>query len=251
MPLSSWLYSIRLISSLSSAIIHHLKDISTTKPSNSNVIYFFFDFKDASKQDLRALQSSLLVQLSAQSNHHFKALSDLYLSHGDGNCQPSEDALTECLRSMLVALIQAPTYIIIDALDECPNVSKTTGVPRSRQKVLEFVQELVQLRLPNLHICVTSRPEFDIRSSLEQLAHFKVSLHDQDGQREDIAKYVHSVVYSDKELVMKKWRRELKELVIEALSQKADGMYGYLSFYVSNDPHNYLGFDGLYVSWKR
>jgi hypothetical protein len=27
--------------------------------------------------------------------------------------------------------------------------------------------------------------------------------------------------------VMKKWRRELKELVIENLSQKADGMYVY------------------------
>jgi hypothetical protein len=152
---------------------------------------------------------------------------------------------------MLAALRQAPTYIIIDALDECPNVSKSIGVPRSRQKVLEFVQELVQLRLPNFHICVTSRPEFDIRSSLEQLAHFKVSLHDQVGQREDIAEYVRSVVYSDKELVMKKWRQELKELVIETLSQRADGMYVYLFFYVDNDPHNCSGFDGSFVSWKR
>ncbi|KAH9972709.1 hypothetical protein BGW80DRAFT_1560757 [Lactifluus volemus] len=210
---------------LSSTIIHHLKDVFPTKPSNSNVTYFFFDFKDASKQDLRALQSSLLVQLSAQSNHRFKALSDLYSSHDDGNRQPSEDALTECLKSILVVLRQAPTYVIIDALDECPNVSKTIGVPRSRHKVLKFVQELVRLRLPNLHICVTSRPEFDIRSSLEQLAHFEVSLHDQDGQREDIAEYVRSVVYSDNELVMKKWRRELKELVIETLSQRADGMF--------------------------
>ncbi|KAH9955768.1 hypothetical protein BGW80DRAFT_1466823 [Lactifluus volemus] len=117
----------------------------------------FFDFKDASKQDLRALQSSLLIQLSAQSNHRFKALSDLYSSHDDGKRQPSEDALTECLKSILVVLRQAPTYIIIDALDECPNVSKTIGVPAH----------------------VTSRPEFDIRSSLEQLAHFEVSLHDQ------------------------------------------------------------------------
>jgi hypothetical protein len=36
--------------------------------------------------------------------------------------------------------------------------------------------------------------------------------------------YVKSVVYSDSELIMKRWRREDKELVIETLAEKADGM---------------------------
>jgi hypothetical protein len=148
----------------------------------------------------------------------------LYSTHDSGSKQPSEDTLLRCLKNILIILGQVPTYLIIDALDECPNTSKAIGAPRSRQKVLGFVKELADLRLPNLHICVTSRPEFDIRNVLGQMTCFKVSLHDEDGQKQDIANYVRSVVYADNEPVMKKWRQEVKDLVIEALSAKADGM---------------------------
>jgi hypothetical protein len=51
-----------------------------------------------------------------------------------------------------------------------------------------------------------------------------VSLHDQSGQNGDIADYVRSVVYSDSEQIMRRWRVEDKELVIETLSDRADGM---------------------------
>ena len=165
------------------------------------------------------------MQLCAQSNRCFKPLFDLYSAHNHGKQQPSKRALSQCLKSILSALGQVPIYLIIDALDECPDISRAIGVPPPRQKVLEFVKELVELRLPNLHICATSRYEFDIKASLERLARFKVSLHDQVGQKQDIAEYIHSVVYSDKELVMKKWRQEIKELVVKTLSEKADGMY--------------------------
>ena len=49
-------------------------------------------------------------------------------------------------------------------------------------------------------------------------------LHDQTGQKEDIVDYIRSVVYSDSESIMKRWRTEDKELVIETLSERADGM---------------------------
>jgi hypothetical protein len=210
-------------SSTSSAIIHDIKYVSFAKPTY--ITYFFFDFKDASKQDICALQSSLLIQLCPQSDLCFKTLSDLYSTHDQGKQQPSEGALSECLKSMLVVLGQAPIYVIVDALDECPNISKAIWVPRSRQKVLEFIKELFQLRLPSLHICTTSRLEFDIQNYLQPLARFKVPLHDQGGQKQDIAEYIRSMVYSDKEPVMQKWRQYVKELVIETLSGEADGMY--------------------------
>jgi len=114
-----------------------------------------------------------------------------------------------------------PIYLIMDALDECSNVS---GIPTSRKRILELVKELVDLHLPNLHICVTSRPEVDIRDVLEPLTSRRVSLHDQSGQKKDIEDYVRSVVYSDSEPIMRRWRKEDKELVIETLSKQADGM---------------------------
>ena len=123
---------------------------------------------------------------------------------------------------MLTIPDQPPIYIILDALDECPN---SYGVPSPRSQVLSLVKQLMDLRLPHLHICVTSRPEFDIRATLGRLALQSVSLHDQSGQREDIVDYVRSVVYSDSdETMMKRWREEDKKMVVETLSEKADGM---------------------------
>ncbi|KAH9044076.1 ankyrin repeat-containing domain protein [Lactarius deliciosus] len=100
-----------------------------------------------------------------------------------------------------------------------------SGIPSPREQVIGLVKDLVNLRLPHLHICVTSRPEFDIRATLGPLALRKVSLHDQSGQKKDIVDYVHSVVYSDSETMMKRWRDEDKKMVVEALSEKADGMF--------------------------
>ena len=125
------------------------------------------------------------------------------------------EKLLGCLRDMLKCPRQATVYIIIDALDECP----TTPIPR--EKVLELVEELVNLRIRHLQNCVTSRPEADIASDLV-LAFRSISLEGESGQVKDIAEFVESVVNTDK--VMRKWKDTDKQLVIEVLSKKADGM---------------------------
>jgi hypothetical protein len=183
--------------------------------------YFYFDFRNASKQNLPDLVSSLLAQLSASSDLRFGVLSPLYLAHDRGKKQPSDVVLVDCLKQMLSLPDQCPTYLVIDAIDECPN---NTGIPSPRERVLQLITELVELHIPNLHICVTSRPEVDIRDVIDPLTSRQVSLHDQSGQKEDIVEYVKSVVYSDSEPIMKRWRMEDKELVIEILSERADGM---------------------------
>ena len=122
---------------------------------------------------------------------------------------------------MLLALSQSqlPTYIILDGVDECPN---TYGIPTLRGHVLGLVKDLVDLGLPNLCICVTSRPEIDIWIALEPLTSGHLSIHDQIGQKEDILKYVSSVVRSDSQ--MQRWREDDRKLVVETLSEKTDGM---------------------------
>ena len=120
---------------------------------------------------------------------------------------------------MLSVLAQKPIYIIIDGLDECPDSS---GMPTPREGVLNLLEELLQWGLSNLRICVTSRPEVDIQNALGPLANISVSLHDQSGQIKDISNYVRNVAYSDRK--MRSWRIDQKELVIEELSNRADGM---------------------------
>jgi hypothetical protein len=181
--------------------------------------YFFFDFKDTGKQDSRALLSSLLVQLSDQSDQCCDVLIGLHSAHQNGSRQPTVDSLAQCFKDMLTTMEQVPIYLIVDALDECP---KDLGIPSAREKVLKLLGELVALCLSNLRLCVTSRPEFDIRTKIEPLATLQVSLHDESGQKQDIVDYVSFVVRSDER--MKRWRENDKNMVIEKLTEKADGM---------------------------
>jgi hypothetical protein len=181
--------------------------------------YFYCDFRDEDKQNRRNLVLSVISQLFSQSNLYCDVLSRIYSAQDDGARKPSDETLTKCLTEMLSLPVQSPVYLIVDALDECPN---NTGMPTSREEVLDLVKNLVGLCLPNLHICATSRPEVDIQSTLEPLTSLRVSLHHQSGQKKDIVDYVNSVVYSDSK--MRRWRQEDRKVVIETLSEKADGM---------------------------
>ena len=185
----------------------------------ASMAYYYFDFRDTQKQHRRGLLSSLLFQLSSKFDACYHIFSRLYLDHNEGTRQPSDGALFDCLTEMLKVQGQSTMYLIIDALDECSNFS---GMPTAREKVLDLLQDLVSLRLPNVHICVSSRPEFDIRTSLEPLASFRMLLDDESGQKADISGYIELVVHSDRR--MRIWSAENKRLVIDTLSVKADGM---------------------------
>jgi hypothetical protein len=141
------------------------------------------------------------------------------LEHDNGSRQPSDGTFFKCLKEILKLPGQPPVYLIIDALDECP---MTTSLSSPRDKVLTLVEELVDLQFPNLRICVTSRPETDIQAVLSPLAFRSVSLHDESGQMEDINNYITSVINTDR--MMRKWKTADKQLVIEVLMNKADGM---------------------------
>ena len=205
--------------SLSAAIIQEVQTLC--KGGLASIAYFYFDFRDLNKQSRRNLLPSLLVQLSTQSSPYCDVLYRLYLEHDEGSRAPSEVALMQCFKDMLMIPNQPPIYIILDALDECPNSS---GIPSPREQVLTLSKDLNDLRLPHLHLCITSRPEFDIRATLGPLAHHSVPLHDEGGQVKDIVDYINFVVYSDAETMMKRWREEDKKMVAESLSEKADGM---------------------------
>jgi hypothetical protein len=181
--------------------------------------YFYFDFRDTNKQNRHDLLPSLIAQLSDQSHSHCDMLNDLYLKHESGAQKPSDDELIQCFKDMLILPNQQPVYLVIDALDECPD---TSGMPSPREQVLDLAKELVELSSPNLRLCVTSRPEIDIRRALEPLTSLRVSLHEQSGQKQNILDYVTSVVQSDAKMC--RWRDEDKNLVIETLSERADGM---------------------------
>ena len=207
----------QLILVTSSSII---KDIESLRATGlASAVYYYFDFKDTGKQDRRGLLSSLLTQLCTRPHHGYDMLSKLYKAHQNGSRQPSEADLIQCLKDVLAFPGHGRVYIVVDAVDESPN---KPGIPSPREKVLQLMKELVDLCHSDLRVCITSRPEVDIRTVLEPLASHAVSLHDERGQMSDINNYIESVVESDAN--MRKWRPEDRRLVIDSLSRKASGM---------------------------
>ena len=201
----------------SSAVIEDI--LASQEDRLASLAFFYCDFKADKKRDRRGILLSLLVQLGEQSDAYSTILSKFYEAHARGSRPASDEELLNCLENMLKCPGQATVHIIIDALDECPT---TNDLPTPRENVLELVEELVNLRIRHLRICVTSRPEPDIASALESLAFRSVSLEGESGQDKDIAEYVESFVKMDK--VMRKWKDTDKQLVIDGLSENADGM---------------------------
>ena len=188
----------------------------------ATMAYYYFDFRETEKQHRKGLLSSLLSQLCADSDAFCDILSRLRSSHAGGARKPTDSALTKCLRDMLTLPQRGTIYIIIDAIDECPNTTGTHGTQTSREEVVDLIQELVDWHLPSVYLCLASRPEIDIRTVLEPITPLQISLHDEIGQKEDITDYINATILSDRR--MKKWRKEDQQLVIDTLSDKADGM---------------------------
>ena len=201
----------------SSAIIEDIRAFQKSK--QASLAFFYCDFRDDQKRDRRGLLSSLLAQLSYQSDAYSAILSDLYTDHSCGSQHASDNDLVGCLYDMLQLPGQATVHVVIDGLDECPIRS---GLSNPREKVLELVEELVKLRIPDVRICATSRYETDIVDILEPLSFRSVSLHGTSGQAQDIAEYVRSFVNTNRE--MRRWSTTVRQLVIEVLIKKAHGM---------------------------
>ena len=208
----------RVIVLASSTVIEDVD--AMRKAGLASLAFFYFDFREDQKKDLRGLLSSILFQLCHQSDSYCDMLFEFYSEYAKGLRRPSDDALMGCFKDLLKLPGLAPIYLIVDALDECPN---TTSVRSPRAKVMNFIEELIKSQFPNLRVCVTSRPETDIKDVFDPLNPQSVSLHDERGQKKDIEDYIKSVISTHPK--NKRWKEEHKQLAIDVLTEKADGMY--------------------------
>jgi len=183
--------------------------------------YYYFDSRESKKQDLYGVLSSLLCQLSAESDSYLDILSKLYSDSASGTRKPSTSAASGCLTDMLKFPGQGRIYIIVDALDECSAINVSGGAP-AREEVLELIKAVVGFEIPNVHLCVASRLEIDVMKFLRPLKPLEISLHDEDGQKNDVTKYIESAIHSYSET--KGWNSEETQLIIDTLSENANGM---------------------------
>src|SRR5712691_11237845 len=80
----------------------------------------------------------------------------------------------------------------------------------------------VKTPILNLRVCVTSRPEHDIKNVLDPLIPRSVSLHDEGGQKRDIEDYIKSVINT--RTIDGRWKEGHRKLAIDVLTEKSNGM---------------------------
>jgi ankyrin repeat protein len=182
--------------------------------------YFYCDFRDHKKQSVDGFLSSLLVQFCAQSEPCCDLLSGVYSTHARGSRRPSTETMTRCLMDMLKILLQEPTYIVVDALDECPG---TPGLPSSRATLLGLIRELINRHITNLRICVLSDLHPEVEFVLYPLASRRVCLHEESGHSQDIIRYLRWLLSTHPR--MKGWKASDKQVVINTLFRKAEGVF--------------------------
>ncbi|KIW97054.1 uncharacterized protein Z519_02446 [Cladophialophora bantiana CBS 173.52] len=181
--------------------------------ADSAVAFFFFDFRDESKQDASAMLRALLLQLCGQVpglELSMTRLKDLY-NHGT----PPVNVLLKYLQE---AAQCRHIYILLDALDESPEEI-------SRTEVLSVINTLRRWQLPRLHLLVTSRDVPDIRNHLKfptlQQGVEHISLKN-DSIQQDISKYVAFQIDYDPQL--QRWG-DHREKIKSYLTKHAGGVF--------------------------
>jgi hypothetical protein len=198
---------------ISSAIV---KDVTDTRDSKSDLVaYYYFDPEDAATWNVWGLLASLVVQLATVSDRCCNVLSQIYLK---SSVQPRVVTLSRCLTRMIELLGQDQVTIVMDGVDHCPNIAPYPA----REAVLMLVDELVRSRRSNLYICITSSSDITTTLRLSTTRHLCVTLHAEAGHKEEIKGYIRSFIQSDKD--MQKWAAEDINLVIDKLSERANGI---------------------------
>jgi hypothetical protein len=210
-----WLYGIPgcgktvLSSTILHSILQHCHD-----QKGEVTVYFYFDFNDKQKQDPELMLRSLVYQLLQQSIKIPASLDTLFFSCKNGERPPSVHALLDALQQMIRGFAQV--YVILDALDECAQ----------RTDLMAMLEKIVRWQLPNLHLLFTSRREWDIESSLEDIVDQQnwICLQSELVDK-DIQLYVRQRLSDDKNL--RKWQKDiaLQQEIVTALMQGARGMY--------------------------
>ena len=190
----------------SSLVIDHLQ--VDMIPRGFGVGYFYFDYRDHAKQTPARFAASVIRQLASQMRHFPQQLTELYQLNKLENAYDLQSQLSLLLVEICVHFKQ--TFIIVDALDECPKGSQLTGV-------LNILSQLVPEKT---RIFMTTRPHLQGITALpKDAAHIQIQAHDI-----DLKAYCYSVIDAN-EMTSGLIDGELREEVASIVADKADGTF--------------------------
>ena len=198
-----------------SSIIEDIENHCKELPASRRVAYYYFDFSDQNVQNLDVLFRCLLWQLCKDEEYLPQSAAILYQSCDNGRKQPDDNVLASALFDLLRADQSKQSYVIIDALDECP-VEK-------REQFYELVLDRMDAQSGSYNILFTSRRETDIEQRMTQL---KGKLHNVPILTGDVNADVrlHVSRFISEHRTMKDWSKDLKREIEDTISEGAQGM---------------------------
>ena len=204
-------YLLLLILWRSSTIIEETLSYCSCRDSYF-VAYYYFTFNDSEKQRIKSLLQSLLLQFLRQQMSIPDVLLDLYTRHKHED--PPESGLMVAIRSIVEKMGEA--YIIIDALDECPN---NHG---ERAKLVTILNEFKGFNLLNLHSLTTSRMEPDLEDLAQMVTSSPINIQSIVVDK-DIELHVRAQLFTDPKL--SRWPSTVRQDIETTLVKGACGMY--------------------------
>jgi len=184
---------------------------SIVQSDNATRTFFFFDSRDAqaSLQSYDGLLRSITYQLCVRLGTLPGVLVTGYKDCGSGTTLPSRDVLQQICSSALQTLPE--TFIIIDALDECNEISQ----------VAAWLRKLLTAGGGRLHVLITSRDNPDTTDNLLKIPQQQV-IHLDDFTNADMELYIDSRMKESRQLVL--WSKEIQTNIRESLLVGAGGM---------------------------
>jgi hypothetical protein len=168
------------------------------------------NYKEAKSQTLENLFANILLQLVLRNSVAIEKVTTLYESHVKEKTRPSLNEYTKILQAVVGGGGLLKMFVVIDALDECPELDGNRS---------NFLYEIRKLQ-PDAHLLFTSRPERNIELEFQSAARLEILASD-----EDITKYLEARIPSSSNLTrhLKKDPNLLK-VIIENVIDRAKGM---------------------------
>ncbi|KAJ7465134.1 ankyrin repeat-containing domain protein [Mycena latifolia] len=185
----------------------NLEDITTA--------YIYCSHQETGIQTPSNLLASIWRQLNL--NHPMTIdITSLYEYHHRQGTRPPHEEILAILQSTIARY--SKVFIIVDALDECPEDGHTRDI---------LLNNLLQLG-PHVNLMLTSRPHVDISATLGDFEALEIR-----GTREDIQKFVDAQIFLSSRLKRHVTARE--ELLLEisdCVLDKANGMFLFAKLYI-------------------
>ena len=156
--------------SLASLVVNHLETHCQDK--GTAVTYLYCNYKEQASQTTANLVAELLKHLVHQQSHLPQDVCSLYSRYHADNTRPKLEEVSSALHQEVQRYSRV--FIVIDALDECPERNNTRW---------EFLGEVLKLPEDRVRLFCTSRHITSIENEFETATRLEIKATDEDVKR--------------------------------------------------------------------